>query len=389
MGDVQRRYSAIPYGWREIDIAALVAQLIAQQKISIKYGSAIVGKDERRLVDYLRKRSEIDKAIVTRRIAPSEDLMRKSINFLRDYLGAMDIPSDEDGLIRFVLTTFGEKEKHYNELLNAYKEVRYPEREVVETARNLASDVLSHRKDNVALLSRMVQKQDGLLDSIEDMEGVELFFKSQRPIYDDARLQMEKISKERDYFATDADAQEVFRQISMILAMSKPYDRIGELPELIRKVKAAYNNLLDMKKDEVLENVRQCMQDVHQLASEARDVTALLHQADDYFVGKREAAKEATSLTDLDAMITQLLKYKDNICRHMEIMVLDNQSSQTDTKAPAGSPAPKPKKITSVRRYDLCTVKRLQSKEDIDKYVEGIREKLMKTLESCDGIQIN
>ena len=131
------------------------------------------------------------------------------------------------------------------------------------------------------------------------------------------------------------------------------------------------------------------MQDVHQLASEARDATALLHQADDYFVGKREAAKEATSLTDLDAMITQLLKYKDNICRHMEIMVSDNQSSHTDTKAPAGSPASKPKKITSVRRYDLCTVKRLQSKEDIDKYVEGIREKLMKTLESCDGIQIN
>ena len=55
MGDVQRRYGAIPYGWREIDIAALVARLISQQKISIKYGGAIVGKDERRLVDYLRK----------------------------------------------------------------------------------------------------------------------------------------------------------------------------------------------------------------------------------------------------------------------------------------------------------------------------------------------
>ncbi len=42
MGDVQRRYGAIPYGWREIDIAALVARLISQQKISIKYGGAIV-----------------------------------------------------------------------------------------------------------------------------------------------------------------------------------------------------------------------------------------------------------------------------------------------------------------------------------------------------------
>lgn len=389
MGDVQRRYSAIPYGWREIDIAALVARLIAQQKISIKYGGAIVGKDERRLVDYLRKRSEIDKAIVTRRIAPSEDLMRKSINFLRDYLGAMDIPSDEDGLIRFVLDTFEGKEKRYNELLEAYRQIRYPEREVVENARNLVSDVLSQRKDNVALLSRMVQKQDDLLNSIEDMEGVELFFKSQRVVYDEARCQMEKISKERDYFTTNAEAQEVFRKISTILDMPKPYDHIGELPELTSKVKAAYNKLLDMKKDEVLENVRQCMQDVHQLASEARDATVLLHQADDYFVGKREVAKEATSLTDLDAMITQLLKYKDNICRHMEIMVSDNQPSQPETKTPAGSLAPKPKKITSVRRYDLCAVKRLQSKEDVDKYVEGIREKLMKTLENCDGIQIN
>ena len=389
MGDVQRRYGAIPYGWREIDIAALVARLIAQQKISIKYGGAIVGKDEHRLVDYLRKKNEIDKAIVIRRIAPSEDLMRKSINFLRDYLGAMDIPSDEDGLIRFVLDTFEEKQKHYEAMLEAYKPARYPEREVVENARNLVADVLSQRKDNVALLSRMVQRQDDLLDAMEDMEDVELFFKSQRSTFDEARRQMDKISKERDYFAMDADAQEVFRKISTILAMTKPYERIGELPELISKTKSAYNNLLDIKRDEVLENIRQCMQDVHQLASEAHDAKALLHQADDYFSGKREAAKEASSLTELDAMITQLLNYKDNICRRMEVLAADNHPTQPEPGATAGTPAPKPKKITSVRRYDLCSVKRLQSKEDVDRYVEGIREKLMKTLENCDGIQIN
>src|SRR5699024_4802753 len=97
MGDVQRRYQAIPYGWREVDIAALMARLVARQKISIKYGGAVVSKDDRKLVDYLRKKSEIDKAVVTRRIAPSEQLMRKSVAFLREYLGAMDIPSDEDG----------------------------------------------------------------------------------------------------------------------------------------------------------------------------------------------------------------------------------------------------------------------------------------------------
>lgn len=42
-------------------------------------------------------------------------------------------------------------------------------------------DVLSQRKDNVALLTRMVQRQDDLLDSSEDLEEVEAFFQSQRP----------------------------------------------------------------------------------------------------------------------------------------------------------------------------------------------------------------
>lgn len=379
MGDVQRRYQAIPYGWKEIDIAALIARLIVQQKIQINYGGAVVGKEERRLVDFLRKKTEIDKAIVVRRIAPSEELIRKSVNFLRNYLGAMDIPSDEDGLIRFVLNTFETKQSHYQKLLDEfYSKERYPEKETVTAARDLMNDVLSQRKDNVALLKRMVQRQDDLLDSAEDMEGVEMFFKAQRTVFDDAKKRLAGILKERDYFAADADTLNVISTMSTILAMPKPYSRIGELPELVRKVKTAYDSLLDMKREEVAENIRRCMQDVHQLAGEARDAGELLCQADERFVNKRETAKNATSLTELDAMITQLLNYKDTFCRNMEVMSASRQQE-----------AQKPPKIITVRRDDLCSVKRLQSKEDIDKYVEAIREKLMKTLESCDGVQIN
>ena len=41
----------------------------------------------------------------------------------------------------------------------------------------------------------------------------------------------------------------------------------------------------------------------------------------------------------------------------------------------------------SVSSWSEATINKI--KEDIDKYVEAIREKLMKTLESCDGVQIN
>lgn len=388
MGDVQRRYQAIPYGWKEIDIAALIARLIVQQKIQINYGGAMVGKDDHRLVDFLRKRTEIDKAIVVRHIAPDETLIRKSVTFLREYLGAMDIPSDENGLIGFVLNTFETKRDHYKQLLdNFYAHNSYPEKEKMEEALELMNTILGQRKDNVALLKGMVQHQDDLLDLSEDMEEIEMFFKAQQLVFDTARKFLTNISRERDYLSADTDAQSAVSTISNILSMSKPYGRIGELPELMQKVKTAYATLLDMKHEEVNENIRQCMQDVHQLAGEARDAGTLLRQADDHFAAKREEVKTASSLTDLDAMSMQLLSYKDTICRRMEAL---HDTSQPNPSAQGGdSPAPHRLNIKTMRRYDLCSIKRLNSKEDIDHYIESIREKLYRALENSDGVQIN
>ena len=396
MGEVQRRYQAKPYGWREIDIAALIARLIVQQKIQISYGGAVVGKEDHRLVDFLRKKSEIDKTIVERRIAPSEDLIRKSVTFLRDYLNAMDIPSDEDGLIHFVKSTLETKLKHYENLLkNFYSNKAYPEKETVIAARDLMNDILSQSKDNVALLNALTQKQDMLLDSAEDMEAVEMFFKAQRVVFDDAQKCLDSISKQKDYFATDADTSNAIATISEIIAMPKPYKRIGELPELVQKINKAYSSLLDIKRDEVAENIRRCMQDVHQLAGEARNVEELLHQADAYFEKKRADAAKAELLIELDALTTQMLSYKDSTCRRMEVMAAAaSQFVQTDISGgetgietpPVPKTAPK---IITVRRYDLCAVKRLQTEEDVDKYIEIIREKLLNTLKNCDGVQIS
>lgn len=386
MGDVQRRYGTIPYGWREIDVAALIARLITQQKIQIKYGGAIVGRDERRLVDFLRKKTEIDKAIVARRIAPSEELMRKSIEFLREYLGVMDIPTDEDGLIHYVVDTFEKKLTHYQDLLTAeYSRDRYPEKELVTAARDLMNDIVSQKKDNVALLNRMVQKQDELMDSAEDLENVETFFQSQRTIFDSARKMQSDLTHEKDYFATDAEATDAIKEINSILSMPKPYGRIKDLSELMQKVRKAKEELLAFKKEEVLNMIIQCMGDIHTLAGAAYNAPEQIKKADDYFTGKKKEASEATSLIVLDAMITQLLNYKDTVCKQLEIML---HPAEPKTPEKPGEP-PKKVKIATVRRYDICPVRRLQTKEDIDSYVNAIRSKLMETLEDNDGIQIN
>ncbi|WP_018305995.1 BREX system P-loop protein BrxC [Desulfitobacterium hafniense] len=382
MGDVQRRYQAIPYGWREVDIAAIIARLIVSQKIEIRYGGAVVSKDDRNLVGYLRKKSEIDKANVSRRIAPSEELMRKSITFLRNWLGQMGIPEDEDGLINFVKDTFEPKLAHYEKLIDEYNFNRYPQKDVVTTARDLIRDILSQKRDNVALLTRLMARQDDLYDSSEDMEEVETFFKSQRTLFDAARQLERDLQNEGDYFATDADATEKIKEISSILEMAKPYARIKDLTDLMQGVKTAYETLLDQKKEEVLGIITQCIGDVHTLAGVKAN--AEVRKSDDRFVEYKQKVANATSLTMLDAMITQLLNYKDQVCKRIETIL-------HETSAPygAGGEQPKPQKIAQIRRYDVFPVRRLTSREDVDQYLDGIRKKLYATLEANDGIQIN
>ncbi len=382
MGDIQRRYQAIPYGWREIDIAVLVARLIVGQKISVKYGGAIVGKGDRKLVDYLRKKSEIDKANVSRRIAPPEELKRKAVAFLRSWLGQMGIPEDEDGLISFAIATLEPMQEHYTSLIAEYNKDRYPQKEVVIAARDLINDILSQRKDNVALLNRLITKQDNLRDCTEDMEAVETFFKSQRVIFDAARKLESDLQNEHDYFATDTDTNTKIREITTILAMPKPYDRIKDLSDLMQGIKTAYGTLLEQKKEEVRGIIIQCMGDVHTLSGAESKANEEMKKADERFSEYKRKVADATSLTVLDAMITQLLNFKDQVCKRIE--------SFHDAPVPKGSAEPpKSKKIAQVRRYEVFPVKRLATREDVDEYLEGIRKKLYDTLESNDGIQIN
>lgn len=383
MSDVQRRYQAIPYGWREVDIAALIARLIVSQKSEILYGGAVVGKDDKNLVRYLRTKSETDKARVSRRIAPPEEDMRKAVKFLRDWLGQMNIAEDEDGLTVFVKGTLSEKKNRYEALLVEYNYDRYPQKEVVIRTRDLLGEILLQKNDNVALLKCLLAKQDALLDCTEDMEEIEAFFKSQKGIFDAARKLQDELQNERDYFAADSETTSRITEINAILGMQKPYGRIRDLSDLMQSIKLAYRGLLEQKKEEVQDFIILCMGDVHTLAGVANKTRDEVIRSDDRFAEYKRKVREAPSLIMLDAMITQMQNYKEQVCKRLESMLQEaSMSSETDGEKP------KHQKIVQVRRYDVFPMKKLISRDEVDKYLETIRKKLYDTLGANDGIQI-
>lgn len=369
MGDIQRRFSAIPYGWREIDIASVVCSLISIQKVALQYSGSMIQPTDKHIPDYLRRKTEIDKTLVARRTAISDSLMKKSREFLKEYFNTMDLPSDEDSLISYVLDSFtAERDKLQILLDNQYASGTYPDKAVVENGVKLCTDLLSQKKDNTALLTKMVAMEDEFLDLSEDMADVLAFFKNQKTIFDSASDLLYTLTAESEYLQAEQEATRALAQIKNILAMQKPYKNIADLPTLMQQVQMVYGQLLDLKKQDVYAEIQGAMGEIHQTAQyDQKDIVA---KADDALGTKKKAAADAMTLTQLDAMKIQIASIRQQYIKALMV------------------PAKPDEKVATASRSTLGYSVKLKSEADIDKYVAEIKDKLMELLDGNDVLHI-
>lgn len=388
MADVQSRYQAIPYGWREIDIAGVVAILIHDQKVTLKYAGTTVQPDDRRLADMLRKKSEIGKVIISKREIVSSIKLKQAKEFLREYFDVMDIPDDEDGLVKFIKERFELQRNHYQELFNRYDSTHnYPDKQLVARSIDLMQEILSQTKDNIALIDKLCSRANDLLDNKDDMQNVESFFKNQVVVFDAATQFEADLRNDIDYISENEEANKALNRIRAIVKVNQSaaniYRSIPELNGLISIVKNIHDEMLEKKRAELLEIVRQCMSAIHVLASQNLEVKSISDTADNYFAQRKNEISDSKSLALLDGMVQRILSYKDDTVSRMEAML-----RPVSTQPPTSVSGEKKKVYKPVMRQLLFPAKKLESQADIDEYVAKVKENLEKLIEGCDGVEI-
>lgn len=392
MYDVQSRYHGIPYGWREIDIAAVVALLINQQKVTIKYGGATIQPDDPKLPDMLRKKNEIGKTSISIRQAVTAVKMKAVKELLREFFDVMDVPDDEDGLVAYIVRKFEELKTHYETLNQRYSTGRkYPDQGKVQQAMQLVADVLSQKKDNIALIDRLLKLEDQLFDSKEDLQAVEGFFKNQVQVFDAAAQMEADLRNELDYLSHEPAANDALNKIRLIVAVQGgfSYQKIPELNGLMATVREGHGRLLDAKRAEVGEMITQCMGAVHQAANGDFKAKDLIARADEFYTQQKQKVRDYQSLALLDGLIPPMLQYKDNMLERIETLLTPPAPPKPPVPPADGGPAPASKKV--IRPYNRSIIfpaKKLETMEDVDDYVEKIREQLKQLLKNCDGIQL-
>lgn len=371
MSDIQRRYSAIPYGWREIDIAAITLQLIADGKLTAKHSGDTVRTDDRKIADYLRKRTETEKTVISLRVVIDPKLIKKARDILSEYydINAMDVPSEEDKLAGYVIECFENDKKMLSDMINNdYTKANYPGKNQVTDSITLCDKVLSQKKDNEALFKKIISMEDELLDNAEDMAEVKSFFKVQRSVFDSALKLVRDMGEEKDYIRNEQSMSSSIKTIMDILALTKPYRRISELPALMQEVRSKYEGLLADKCSEVDADISSAMGDIHQTADIKQE--AIVKRADDELTQKRQAAKECVKLTTLDAMKIQIANIRQRYIKQLAA----EEDQKTDT-------------VTIGRGTLLHTVK-LKNEADIDKYLAEVKEQLMEKLDGHEQLHI-
>lgn len=398
MADIQSRYSSIPYGWKEIDIAAVAARLIYEQKVTIKYAGATIQLDNAKLPDMLRKKSEIGKTSISKRMMVSATKIKEVKEFLRDYFDLMDVPNDEDGLIKFIVDKFEESKIHYEDLNCRYENHKYPGRTLVQSAIALMTDILSQQKDNISFINRVIKKQDDLYDNKNLMMNVESFFKTQVSVFDAALRFEADLHNDLDYIAKDEDAYKALNTIRLITTVQSgkyDYDRISELNDLMDTVKESHDKMLKDKRACTLEIVRQCMEAIHTAANGDIKVKKLIDTSDAYYTQRKEKINETTSLAILDSFEPPMWQYKDDTVERIEIAmksVVYNTPTATPSVVKEGGEAqsaPKKEIIKAIPRQAMFPAKTLKNDDEVDAYLEKVRAQMTQMLKNCDGIKIN
>ena len=394
MADIQSRYKAIPYGWKELDIACVVAQLIHDQKVTVKYGGTTIQPNDPKLPNMLHKKSEIGNAIITKRQAVSLTKIREVREFLRDYFDEMDVPEDEDGLIRHIVQKFEGEQTRYDSLLSRYNGHKYPDEVLVRKAVGAIKDILAHNKDNTALIDYVIKSQDDIYELKEKVQNVESFFKNQKTLFDEAVKYEKDLRDDLEHIAKDADAKKALDAIRTITLIpnddSFNYGRLPELNTLIATVREKHDAMLEGKRQELLKIIEECLVEIRAKAKDDAKSKSILSDEEEYFAHKKDYIAKLRVITLMDGQIPTIWLRKDDAIAKMEEL-----QNQAETKPEVVREIPvtetaKPKKIIKpVYRLSMFPKRLVETDADIDAYLEHIRKRMKTMLKDCDGIQLD
>ena len=227
------------------------------------------------------------------------------------------------------------------------------------------------------------------------MEPIDKFFAGeQKNIWDESVKLYEKYTDSKNYFS-DEEIEQIVRDINKILNDKKPYNKIKDLNELNKKFTENYNQILSEKRNPILEKIKETKKiTLDRLYTENEELkekfTKKVEESFSEILRNAEKSENIREIETFDKEASNLKnKLLDEFDKQEEEILRENLKTENAVeKSPAIPIRIKKPKVIGIAKINKDMVWKIQSKKDIENYLEKLRKKLEKELEDSEIVEV-
>ena len=399
------RFMKAPYGFVEDDVEWLVAKLFKNGDIAFTVnGSSVtlLNKSEEDLVRYITKRDYVEKLLTERREKANDNQKKVVREVMKELFGISSVNDDDDSMMRsfqsYSQNILTELEKF--EIMQ--KTAALPGKKVVAHGKTILRAVIQIQSP-MEFFKKIHIDRDDYLDFAEDYEPVMTFFSGEQKIIFERALDLMKIYDDSKTFIVDEGVENAVSEIKSNLYKEAPYKDIPKLPELIDHFRDAYMKVLTSMEAPVLAAIDDARNRVFEVlnAKDYKDeFAARFRQLFSEIDAKAKSCNNVATLQNIkveaDALKVRLLNEiakKDEqlalaLAKAKAIAEKQAEYGSTGTKPVAPPPKIKKHKNISIKTVNVANSWQIESVQDVDKYMAGLREQIIKELDEDTVINI-
>lgn len=407
-----QRFTKEPYGWKEFDILASLVRMIKLEKVHFTLNNRKLKPEETAFIRDITRKATQEKLLVIKRQTLDAGFVKKVKILSNELFGITSIGDKEDEISATLSEKLSGKEKELKNLLSYYREGHYPNRQLVQETLNHV-ERLGNINDSRDFLNHFVETGEDLIDDFSDLEDVRGFFKNQRGIYDKANAQVLRFEKDRNYIDND-ELNHIYDEMKTIMDMARPYRKMNELSEWSSQFNAEYTDELENVAQPISKEIENDQADILKQLEALdghEDYHKIYRKVKFQFSNLEQEVTSAGTVRDLKSakdlsntvkvtLFKEVEKAKNEIARQLEeenARVATQSAPATETAHQAKeeklvkpvSPI-KQEKSTIIDKAEIypTAYTELRSEEDINNYVNNLRDTLLDYLNDADVIKL-
>ena len=383
-------FSASPYGFLDDDILYLLTKLLKDEVVSLIYSNEVQNITSEETLAKILKRDYYDRTIIKIRQKIEIGLINDLKSVARNAFNVINLREDEDGMVEdFKNDCLQNTLNKINKIAGYYHisggEYQYPGRDVKDEATAIMEKLLRIR-DVGEFFKEVSDNKDKLTTLAPKIEMVLDFFDgTQKEQFDEAKEIITIYDNNKDYADKNDELTTTVNKIVAILKSNEPYSEIHELPLLRKELIDLLSKMYDSKSKPIIDIINETIKYIEDEIKKAEVDPGFGDKYINICKGAIETLNSSNELKEIYAQQTRIDNKKDEFIDALEY----EKSKKNATDETGEVVEEKIVKRTIIRTDSLMNRSyEINSKEDIDKYVEELKEKLLKEFEKNNNFII-